>query len=138
MGKKGTLRLLKGNTKIDVKGIWFPYKEYDIQLLVARLGNVEYEKAMTTRVRKDSKALTSKTALTDKALECQTEIMAEFILLGWSGVFDDEGKEILYTPELGLKYFNDPEYHWFYKFVQQCANDADRFEEETRKAEKGN
>ena len=38
------------------------------------------------------------------------ECLARTVLLDWDGVDDDEGKPIVYDPEIGLLYLSDPDY----------------------------
>ena len=135
---KGTLNLLKSNSKADIEGVWFQYQDHDIHLLIARMGNREYEKFTTKELTKRKGiGSTSVEKIMERTLDSQPEAVANTILLDWKGV-NDNGKNIPYTPELGLEYFRNPDFHWFYKYVLSCSNEVERFEAKVQEDQQGN
>lgn len=74
------------------------------KLLIARVGNPNYTKKLTSLVERHKVALDIEgpeaDALNEKLL---VETIADTILLGWSGVCDREGKEFPYSKDNARK-----------------------------------
>ena len=120
--------------KSELEGIWEDVGE-GAKVLVARVGNKEY----TERFRRLGKGLQRQldrgTLPEDKQSAILISILAETILLDWSG-FSDEGKSLPYSKEnakLMLKKYPD-----FRQFVWDIANDAENYRVKNREDDLGN
>ena len=120
--------------KSELEGIWEDVGE-GAKVLVARVGNKEY----TERFRHIGKGLQRQldrgTLPEDKQAAILISIIADTILLDWSG-FADEGKLLSYSKEnakLMLKKYPD-----FRQFVWDIANDAENYRVKNREDDLGN
>ncbi len=120
--------------KSELEGIWEDVGE-GAKVLVARVGNKEY----TERFRRIGKGLQRQldrgTLPEDKQAAILISIIADTILLDWSG-FADGGKPLSYSKDnarLMLKKYPD-----FRQFVWDIANDAENYRVKNREDDLGN
>jgi len=117
---------------LEENGVWVDIGDGG-QLLVARMGNPNY----TRVVRELSKPYRSRIRKGTMPDEISDEIlfkaMSQTILLGWSGIEDDKGKEIKYSSDAAydlLKGMKD-----FRILVSELANEQMAFRREEMTAE---
>ena len=120
--------------KSELEGIWEDVAE-GAKVLVARVGNKEY----TERFRRLGKGLQRQldrgTMPEDKQAAILISIIAETILLDWSGL-SDKGKPIEYSRETARTMLK--EYPDFRQLVWDIANDAENYRVKDREDDLGN
>lgn len=91
------------------------------RFLIARLNN---DKAIQLRSKLALENWDELTAGGEKAEELSTKIdaqvLAEAVLLDWKGITAG-GKEVKYSPKVGMKYLADPRFRDLVQFVQNYA-----------------
>ena len=120
--------------KSELEGIWEDVGE-GAKVLVARVGNKHYTERFKRLGKGLQRQLDRGTLPEDKQAAILIAIIADTILLDWSG-FADEGKSIEYSKEnarLMLKKYPD-----FRQFVWDIANDADLYRVKDREEDLGN
>lgn len=96
----------------EVEGVWRDY-ESGSKLLLARLTNETAQKARmeafnewrTLLERKDADGNSTPEAQ-EKMEEIEAEVIANHVLKGWSGIEDDDGQEVPFTPATAEQYLN--------------------------------
>ena len=120
--------------KSELEGVWEDVGE-GAKVLVARVGNKHYTERFKRLGKGLQRQLDRGTLPEDKQAAILIAILADTILLDWSG-FADEGKPIEYSKEnakLMLKKYPD-----FRQFVWDIANDADLYRAKDREEDLGN
>jgi len=120
--------------KSELEGVWEEVSE-GARVLVARVGNDRFTERYKRLGKGLQRQLDRGTLPEDKQAAILIAIIADTILLDWSG-FADEGKSIEYSKEnakLMLKKYPD-----FRQFVWDIANDADLYRTEDREEDLGN
>lgn len=91
---------------LEENGVWVDIGDGG-SLLIARLGNPRYTKAVR-EISKPHKALIrNKTISEDLSDELLLKAMAQAILLDWKGIEDDKGKEIKYSKDAAFQLLKD-------------------------------
>ena len=119
----------------EEEGVWQDIGE-GAKLLVARSGNNKYQDFLRQQIKPHQNRL-RRNSLPDDVLEDITlRAMAKFILLGWSGILDDDEKEIEYSEEKAKELMRDfPE---FKDIVSSLASDFESFKLEQEEEILGN
>ena len=117
--------------KIDSEGtkdgVWVDYAA-DIRLKLRRLHNPDILSAM----RKKSK----KTAIqeqyqiqvgTGEDTDDMKKLVAEFVLVGWENLDDDDDNEIVYSVDNAMSLFINPDFADFYGFVITASSQRELF-----------
>lgn len=110
-----TLSALKKGLEEETKGKWFTYPGTPIRLKIARAGSIGFDKAFREIIK--ASPLEEAAVLQENLLALQKPAVAEFVLLDWEGVVEEDGSKVSYTPDVGLEMFNDESCNRFYKFV---------------------
>jgi hypothetical protein len=120
------LKAFATNKKKEEDGVWVEGPD-GAQFLIARMGNKRAQK-LADRLMRPHRSAQRKGNLDDKVLVSVTrKVMADAILLDWKGVKID-GKLTPYTPELGLRLFEEvPD---FVEFVSDYAQQMKLFQDE--------
>lgn len=100
MAKKGlSLADFKTDEKAEVEGVWIPYNS-GLEVKVARFGN----KKMQKHLRKQNTGhRTYGKNLDDVSDEEVIELIADFILLDWKNLKDEDGKNLPYSRENAIR-----------------------------------
>lgn len=123
------LSSIKSDVLKETKGVWVEYENTGIEALVARVGNAEYAKFIREKTR--PKPGHRQKRFTNEDMEAIVkEAICRHCWLGLRGADDEEGKPIVYTPEVGMRLMGDPEYRDFVQFVSLSANDMQLFRAE--------
>ncbi len=123
------------NTAVEEAGAWVPYSG-DIEFLIARSNNPTYARKLTKLFDRNRQLLNTKgKAAEDKAQEITIEVMAESILLGWKGTFTWKGQPLPYSKENAKTVLSVQD---FRRWVQEKAEDFDRFKLVQDEADAGN
>lgn len=105
-------------------GIWIPFMG-GAELLIGRAGSVGYNKMISKSWKEHETALQDETpeaeALGQKLV---AEATAKFELLGWRGVIDEEGAEVVYSEDQAQEYLMTDE---IFEFVKKHANRRDHW-----------
>ncbi len=120
--------------KSELEGIWEDVGE-GAKVLVARVGNKDYTERFKRLGKGLQRQLDRGTLPEDKQAAILISILADTILLDWSG-FADEGKSIQYSKDNAktmLKKYPD-----FRQFVWEVANDAENYRVKNREDDLGN
>lgn len=116
----------------ETGGVWVPF-EAGISLLIARMPNTNFEQKVRELAAPHMEATRSDTISDELNVSITREAVAHTVLLDWKGVTesDEEGSpDVPYTPELGVKYFNDDELGDFYRFVVTSGRNSEQYRKE--------
>lgn len=109
------------NVQEDTEGRWFDYAA-GIQVRIARMGNPAFNAHLRRLAKQKARGKTQE--------QMAKEAAAHTIVKDWKGITetDDEGSpEIPYSAAQCLKYFNDPAYYDFYRWVNTVSGDDDEW-----------
>ena len=119
----GRLARSKEDVRHESEGVWVDY--YDgIRIKVARTGNpkqIQTYDQMTKKYQK--KGFDKQPMLKRRAVN--SAVLARTVLMDWSGVEDENGKNLKYTIEEGEKTLNND--ISFYHFVSSESDDESVF-----------
>lgn len=133
-----SIKKAKANLDLVTGGKDFPWL-FGIVLKIASIDKPEYIAARVDALRKYEREYRTGSLTAEQVNDAVKECVAEHILVGWSGVTDDEtGETIPYSKEEALKYFNDPELFEFYDFVVAKATERANFRREMNEINAGN
>lgn len=89
-------------------GDWVKIPEWEgVEFLVRRLGSRDYQIARELLVQKKSKALQRMPTSPEMEPELG-KLVSRHLLRGWKGIADGSGKEITWSPDVGLEMLTDP------------------------------
>ena len=103
----------KTDKNIEKEGIVLNYgknsKGADIEIRIARAGgaNVQYAKLLEAKTKPYRRQIQNETLDNDVAEKITKEVYAKAVVLGWSGVEDENGKELEFSFENCMKLFDD-------------------------------
>ena len=100
--------LFKTDKSLEVKGIDLQYGD-GIIITIARAGgaNPIYARVVEAKTKPYRRQIQSETISRELSEQLTREIYAEAIVLGWSGVTDENGKAMEFTKENAVKLFKD-------------------------------
>lgn len=94
--------------EISDEGVWVKIPEWEgVEFLVRRLGSRDYQIARELLVQKKSKALQRLPTTPEMEPELG-KLVSRHLLRGWKGIADGNGKEITWSPDVGLEMLTDP------------------------------
>lgn len=131
------------NLELEVGGQWVDYDDQipagtGIRLLLARAGNPRYQE-MLRREREPILDQIRTKKVDASALEAVTrKCLAHTVFLGWANVTDEDGKELVYTPELGIMVLSEPQYRDLAAFIRDFASDRENFRKKREEGSLGN
>lgn len=128
------MKISKFATDLDLEenGVWVDIGEGG-EILVARMGNPRYQKAVQSISKPHRTQIRQKTISEDLSDELLLKAMAETILLDWKGIEDDKGKVIKYTKDTAFKLLRD--LRDFRNLVVELATEQAAFRREEAVAE---
>lgn len=103
----------KTDKNVEKEGIVLNYgknsKGEDIEIRIARAGgaNVQYAKLLEAKTKPYRRQIQNETLDNDVAEKITKEVYAKAVVLGWSGVEDENGKELEFSFENCMKLFDD-------------------------------
>ena len=130
----GDVKKIFGTNKVaEIEGKWNDIGD-GIELLVARIGNPEYQKEFQ-RISKPHKRALRRGSLNDEVAErLLTKVMAKNILLDWKGL-EEDGVAVPYNYDNAVRILT--EYKDLRDYVSDIANEMESFKaEEDEEAEK--
>ena len=110
------------NEDLEREGINLDFGDFAIRVARAGGSNKKYAKALHTKMKPHRKAFQSGTLDAKIGNRIMAEVYAETIILGWAGVVDADGNEMVFNKENCIKLFTDlPE------LFNQVIADAENF-----------
>ncbi len=126
MAKLSTLEM---DPDLIEQGKRFPWKE-DVVLIVASVRNQAYQEHVRALCRPHLAELRSEHCPPGRRLEIIKPAVARHLLKGWENLQDDEGREIVYSPEKALELLNNPRLPSLCEDVLNFAGDDDRYRQQ--------
>lgn len=123
--------------KLEQEGITLDYGD-GLEVRIARAGgsNTKFEKAVQAKMRKFGLQAKHDLLDADQMREVMREVLAETVVLGWSGVTDREGNALPFNRENCIKLFKDlPD---LFEDVLEQSRKAALFKTVVLEAESGN
>lgn len=122
----GKLSKVAVNPELEVNGVWTPWFD-DARVKIARHNNPRFIQKIQDLIL-EHRATNGDTKPNSDQITQMTKIAAAHALLvDWENVEDDDGNPIVYTPELGLALFSDPEHHDFYRLVVETSQSIELY-----------
>lgn len=119
-------RQFKTDTSLEKKGIILQYgtnsKGDPIELRVARAGgaNDAFLKRLEAKTKPIRKQIQNETVERETSIALMRDLYAETVVLGWSGVEDEDGNEVAFSKAAVIKLFTDlPD--MFADVQEQCS-----------------
>ncbi len=103
----------KTDKNVEKEGIVLNYgknsKGEDIEIRIARAGgaNVQYAKLIEAKTKPYRRQIQNETLDNEVAEKITKEVYAKAVVLGWTGVEDENGKELEFSFENCMKLFDD-------------------------------
>jgi len=121
----------------ETQGVWITPDETDenFKLLIGRLGNELIKAYVFKHGKKEAAALSRGQGDVKKIEELNTKAYAKFILLGWEGLLDDDGNEIVYSYEKAKELLQIGE---FRDMILDYAGDIENYRKADEEAITGN
>lgn len=123
--------------KLEQEGVTLDYGD-GLEVRIARAGgsNTKFEKAVQLKMRKFGLQAKHDLLDADQMREVMREVLAETVVLGWSGVTDREGNALPFNRENCIKLFKDlPD---LFEDVLEQSRKAALFKTVVLEAESGN
>lgn len=109
---------------LETSGVWRDLNKAGSRILVARLGNEEFDELLQTEIAKASDTLSLGGSEAEKAYkEIILKVTARTILKGWENLAY-KGEVIEYSPENAEKLLRHRD---FLKVVERMASEVDKF-----------
>ena len=126
-------RMFGTNKNAEIEGIWQDIGD-GVSLLIARIGNPQYQKEFQKIAKPHRRALRRGTLSDEVAEKLLIKAMAKNILLDWKGL-EEDGEPIPYSYENAVRILT--EYKDLRDYVSDMANEIDAFKlEDDEEAEK--
>jgi len=111
-----------------------------VRFLVAGMESKAYRKAFAKELRTSTtrKERVSGNLDTDRIQEIQRKLVAKHCLLGWDGVEDDDGNNVLYSETLAYQLMTEAQYLPFQQGVFYAVNLVDSGDMEFIEETEGN
>jgi hypothetical protein len=122
-----SLLACKYDREKEQDGVWFTTEE-GWKLKIARIGNRKYKQAIR-KVAIDNQRSIKKDKSGELILGLSKEAAAEYILLDWKDLLEDDEKTVMpYSSKRALEIFN--EYDEFYELALEYASREDEYRAE--------
>ncbi len=106
-------------------GVWIEIDE-KTSVLIARYGSPTFNKRMSELGKPYKYALAHGTLSEKKSNSILNKVIAETILLGWSGLASS-GVDLVYSRETAIEILSDPENEDFKQFILEASKEAANF-----------
>lgn len=117
------LHELASDTAKEKDGIDLDFGDFKFTIARAGGANQRYRRILAAKFKPFQRQIQNDTLSDEKAEQILAETYAEAVILGWSGITDDEGKEIPFTKENCVKFLLDERFH---DIVETIRREADR------------
>ena len=132
----------KTDETLEKQGIQLSYGNNDngeeILIIISRAGssNSNYTRVVEAKTKPYRRQIQAETLPRDVSDKIMREVYAESIVLGWSGVCDQDGNSLSFTKENVIKIFTDlPD---LFEDVKEQANKASLFRSEEMSSDSKN
>lgn len=121
----------KTDKNVEKEGIVLNYgknsKGEDIEIRIARAGgaNVQYAKLLEVKTKPYRRQIQNETLDNEVAEKITKEVYAKAVVMGWTGVEDENGKPLEFSSENCIKLFDDLPDLWM--DIQQQSTKAALF-----------
>ena len=121
----------KTDKNVEKEGIVLNYgknsKGEDIEIRIARAGgaNVQYAKLLEAKTKPYRRQIQNETLDNEVAEKITKEVYAKAVVMGWTGVEDENGKPLEFSSENCIKLFDDLPDLWM--DIQQQSTKAALF-----------
>lgn len=121
----------KTDKNVEKEGIVLNYgknsKGKDIEIRIARAGgaNVQYAKLLEAKTKPYRRQIQNETLDNEVAEKITKEVYAKAVVMGWTGVEDENGKPLEFSSENCIKLFDDLPDLWM--DIQQQSTKAALF-----------
>lgn len=119
------------------EGRWIDYLA-GVRLRVARFGNEAHAAYLREAYRPHLKGMREGKIDPATATEISKTGVARHVLRDWSGLDGDDGKPLPYSPELAIKFFENPKLRDLYAVVVAAARHEDAYRESALEDARGN
>ena len=114
----------------------FSYCE-GVQLVIKPVGTKAYDKAVREEVEKLRRRIARRSKPSQKQLDdVAKKVASKHVLVGWSGLTDEQGNQLQYSPEIAKQLFDES--YQFFKDVLEFAGEAETEIREDAEARLGN
>lgn len=79
-----------------------------------------------TRIRKSHAYLRKQKSLPD--IDNLIVVLADYAIMDWKDVLDEEGKQVKFSPELAIEFLSDEDNHWIVYELVVAAYDGSLFQ----------
>ena len=130
---------LMTDLKKERDGIWVTHPPSGLKCLIARQGNTKVAEARN-RIMRDPNWRKTKSgqARDQEIISTLADIVAEFVLLDWEDLGDENNEPTPYSREKATKLLANPACHDFLKWVLDISDNEDYYRLEIEEEDKGN
>lgn len=119
------LSTFETDRQLEVDGVWVDIGDEDgTQLLIARIGNPNYNRLIRARLKPHKNLLQRDAMPIEMQEKILNEVLAETVLLGWKNLMY-KGKKINYSSARALEMINN--ISDFRELVMELANSMETF-----------
>jgi hypothetical protein len=114
----------------EVSGTWFTYPGTDFEVKIARIGNPQFEQAISAERIDLAELLSEETAPANQHQRLVTlaPIIARYLIRGWRGLTEDDGlTPVAFTIAKATEMLSRRDMLDFYSWVLNCARKASAF-----------
>ena len=115
------------DAKKEEEGVWVSVDSDGAKILVARANNTRYREEFRKLLAPHRAAYRAGTLSEEIAGNILGKALARTILLGWEGIKNDDGTELVYSTKRAEEILCDPQYSDFRTLVEASSNDAELF-----------
>jgi hypothetical protein len=117
-------------------GVWHDWRQ-GIRFLVASSGSPEWRKAVRKQAWKRQR-LGSPSEIDEQDLATTRKMAAQYLLLDWENVEDDDGHPLLFDRAYVMKLADDPAYTMMFDEIIVMANEVEAYREQAVEVAEGN
>lgn len=118
------------NADFEKNGITIDYGDFEIKIARAGGANKRFNRILRVKAQPFQRAIQTQTLDDERSNRLMYEVYAASVILGWTGVTDDEGKTISFTYENCIALFE--KYPDLFADIQEQAQNIRLFKEEIR------
>lgn len=131
MAKIGTMM---SDSKKESDGVWLRYRDTDVKMRIARIGNPRFE-AEQRRLKREAREQHDGGELSERqARDIIAPAVAEFIVLDWENLENEDGSKIPYSREKCVELLRNPELHDLYDWIVASASNRDNYAKSVARA----
>lgn len=133
----GKMSSIKQDLNLESDGVWMMFEE-GIEVKIASINNVRFKDRLKRITKPHLEQLRRGIAPDGLEDKLWKQAGAHEIVRDWRNIQDDEGNEVVYSPEQCLEYFSQDAYREFFNFVVRSANASTVFRVRQESQAEGN